>query len=61
MTTNTLLDPLLVSVKEARRLLGVGNTKAYQLIREKKLKVVKFGKATRITMESIRAAAGESA
>ena len=54
---NNDLSPLLVAPKAATRLLGVGNTKLYQLIKEKKLEVVKFGKATRITMESIQALA----
>lgn len=60
MSENTP-NPLLVPPKEASRLLAIGNTKLYELIAEKKLDVVKFGKATRITMESIKALAAGKA
>ncbi|ARJ66791.1 hypothetical protein WV31_14485 [Magnetospirillum sp. ME-1] len=53
--------PLLVAPKAACALLSVGNTKLYELIGQKKLEVIKFGKATRITMASIRAIAGGGA
>ena len=49
--------PLLVAPKDACQLLSIGNTKLYDLIKQKKLEVVKFGKATRITVKSIHALA----
>lgn len=53
---------LLVPPKEACRLLGIGNTKLYELIGAKKLEAVKLGrKSTRITMDSIRALASGKA
>jgi len=58
MTTTP--SPLLVPPKEACRLLSMGNTKLYEMIAQKKLEVVKFGKATRITMASIQALASPS-
>jgi len=61
MNANTA-EALLVAPKDARRLLGIGQTRLYELIKEKRLCVVKFGRATRITMESVRAlAAGKAA
>ena len=56
MTQNTP-TPLLVAPKDACKILGIGNTTLYALIKQKKLDVVKFGKATRITMKSIHALA----
>ncbi|MBF0561460.1 MAG: helix-turn-helix domain-containing protein [Alphaproteobacteria bacterium] len=50
-------EPLLVAPKDACILLGVGNTKLYELIKQRRLEVVKFGKATRITIASIHALA----
>ena len=53
---------LLVAPKEAEKLLNIGHTTLYTLIRQKKLVVVKIGRATRVTVASIRAfAAGEGA
>ncbi|WP_197531974.1 helix-turn-helix domain-containing protein [Paramagnetospirillum magneticum] len=57
MKTETT-TPILVAPKYACLLLGVGNTHLYKLINQKKLDVVKIGKSTRITMESIRVLAG---
>lgn len=55
-------ERLLVSPKEARAIIGCGNTKLYELIKEKRLAVVKLGtKSTRITMDSIKALVSEAA
>lgn len=61
--TDTTTPPpaLLVPPKEARRLLGIGQTTLYELIGAKRLEVIKIGKATRITMDSIRALASGKA
>jgi excisionase family DNA binding protein len=49
------LEPLSVSPRQACLLLGVGNTRLYQLIRDGELSTYHEGRARRITMESIRA------
>ena len=46
--------PLLVPPKEARALLRIGNTKLYDLVRNGELDLVKIGRASRITLTSIR-------
>jgi excisionase family DNA binding protein len=48
-------DPLAVRPREASRLLGIGNTRLYQLISAGELDSYLDGRARRITMESIRA------
>jgi excisionase family DNA binding protein len=48
-------EPLSVSPRQACVLLGVGNTRLYQLIRDGELSTYHEGRARRITMESIRA------
>jgi excisionase family DNA binding protein len=52
---NSDLEPLSVSPRRACLLLGVGNTRLYQLIRDGELSTYHEGRARRITMESIRA------
>jgi excisionase family DNA binding protein len=49
------LEPLAVSPRQARLLLGVGNTRLYQLIGDGELVTYKDGRSRRITMASIRA------
>jgi excisionase family DNA binding protein len=49
------LEPLSVSPRQACLLLGVGNTRLYQLIRDGELSTYHEGRARRITLESIRA------
>jgi|GEM_PF-1787047 len=48
------LEPLAVSPRQACLLLGVGNTRLYQLIGNGELQSYLDGRARRITMESIR-------
>jgi excisionase family DNA binding protein len=48
------LEPLAVSPRQACRLLGVGNTRLYQLIGVGELASYRDGRARRITVESIR-------
>lgn len=52
---------LVVSVPEACKALSVGRTTIYELIGAGHLKVVKIGRATRVTVESIRAVASGGA
>jgi excisionase family DNA binding protein len=51
------VEPLLVTVAQAQRLLGVCKTTIYSLITAKKLERRRLGRATRITMRSIQAVA----
>jgi hypothetical protein len=51
----TPLEPIGVPPKIGFLLIGVGVTKGYELISDKQLEVYKVGRATRITLESIRA------
>ncbi|MXP29820.1 hypothetical protein GRI58_13480 [Porphyrobacter algicida] len=46
--------PMLVTVKETCRLIGFKKTKTFALLREGKLERRKYGRATRVTMRSIR-------
>ena len=49
------LEPLAVSPQQACVLLGIGNTRLYELIGAGELVAYKEGRARRITMASIRA------
>jgi excisionase family DNA binding protein len=61
------IEPLAVSPRQACLLLGIGNTRLYELIRDRELVTYNEGRARRITMESIHArvarliAAGDAA
>ena len=46
---------LLVSIKDTARLLGVGRTKTYEIIRSHNLVAIKLGRRTLVTMTSINA------
>ena len=48
------LEPLLVTIDEALRLIGVGRTKLYELINEERLDVVKIGRRTMVRFESLK-------
>lgn len=47
-------DPLLVTVAEAGRLLSFGRTHIFELLAQNLLQRRKVGRATRITMDSVR-------
>ena len=55
------MDPVTVTVEGARKALGLGNTKIYELIGAKKLRAVKVGRRTLITTDSIRALVDQAA
>jgi excisionase family DNA binding protein len=52
-TAGADLEPLAVSPRQACLLLGVGNTRLYQLIGNGELVAYKDGRARRVTMQSI--------
>jgi excisionase family DNA binding protein len=47
-------EPICVKINDAARMIGVGRTKLYELIAAKQVEVVKLGKSTRVTTESLR-------
>jgi excisionase family DNA binding protein len=47
-------EPLLVTVREGRRLTGLGNTKFYELIRNGTIQTVKVGRRTLPTFASLK-------
>lgn len=52
--TNSTLEPLAYSVREACRLSSLGRTRLYQLIAEGRLEARKIGNRTIIPAESLR-------
>lgn len=50
----TNLPPVLCSVSDAARALGIGKTKTYSLISEQLLDTVTIGSRRLVTVESIR-------
>jgi excisionase family DNA binding protein len=48
-------EPICVKISDAARMIGVGRTKLYELIAAKQVEVVKLGKSTRVTTESLHA------
>ena len=51
-------EPLLVTIAQAQKLLGVGKTKLHEMIGSGLLERRKLGRATRVTMRSVRLIAG---
>lgn len=49
--------PILVTIPEACRLIGIGRTRLYELIRAQQIDGVKIGKRTLIRYESLQALA----
>lgn len=58
--TDMLTMPMLVTVSRAGQLLGCGKTKIFEMINDGLLERRKLGRATRITLSSIRKIAGET-
>lgn len=54
MTTDHL-QPRLVSIQQARTLLGIGQTKTYELITEGLLETITIGSRRLVTLRSIDA------
>lgn len=56
------MDTLLVSIPDAAKALGVGRSKLYELIGEKRLETVTIGRRRLVRTDSVRALAlGEAA
>lgn len=49
------MEPIAVRPADGFAAIGVGTTKGFELIKAGDLKVIKIGRATRITVESIKA------
>ena len=54
-----VIEPLAVSVTNAAKLLGVGRTVAYEMIRCGKLDTVHIGRRNMVRMSSLRRLIGE--
>jgi excisionase family DNA binding protein len=46
--------PILVSVAEAARLLSIGRTAAWELVRKRKIRSVKIGRTRRVPFAAIQ-------
>lgn len=55
------MEPLTVTVANARKALGIGTTKIYELIGEGQLRTVKIGRRTLVRTDSIYALVGKPA
>jgi excisionase family DNA binding protein len=55
------MEPVTVTVEGAKKALGLGHTKIYELINDGRLKTVKIGKRTLVRCDSIRALVGAEA
>lgn len=53
--SSSSIEPLTVTVADARKISGLSNTTVYKLIGEGKLQVVKIGTRTLITYASVKA------
>ena len=49
------MEPITVTVDGAKRALGIGHTKLYELIGEGRLATIKIGRRTLVRTDSIRA------
>jgi len=46
--------PMLVTVDQVAKMLGIGRTTAWELIRRQKIKSVKIGRTRRVPIEAIQ-------
>ena len=46
--------PLLLSVPQVAKTLGIGRTKVYELIADEGLPVIRFGRAVRVSVVSLQ-------
>ena len=55
------MEPLTVTVDGAKKALGLGTTKIYELIGNGRLKTIKVGRRTLVKTDSIRALVDQAA
>lgn len=55
------VEPLAYSVADARRLIGIGKTKTFELLANGRLERTKVGRRTLVTAQSIRTLIAEGA
>lgn len=48
------MDPVTVTIDGAKKALGIGTTKIYELIADGRLRTVKLGRRTLVRTDSIR-------
>jgi excisionase family DNA binding protein len=53
-TTQDSIQPLLLTVSQAAKMLSLGRTKVYELIATEGLPVVHFGRAKRVSVASLQ-------
>jgi len=54
-----MVEPLLLPIPDACRVLGVGKTNLYKLVAEERLRIVKLGRLSRVPMADLRALAAD--
>ena len=55
------MEPLTLTIDDTKKVIGLGTTKIYELIRERKLETVKVGRRTLVKTASIRALVDQAA
>lgn len=55
------MEPITITVEGAKKALGLGHTKIYELIGEGRLQTIKVGRRTLIKTDSIRALVDQAA
>ncbi|MEH3159828.1 MAG: excisionase family DNA-binding protein [Sphingomonas taxi] len=55
------MEPVTITVAGAKKALGLGTTKIYELIGEGRLQTVKIGRRTLVKTDSIRALVDQAA
>ena len=48
------MEPLTVTICDAKHALGIGTTKLYELIAQDRIRVVKLGRRTLVRVDSLR-------
>ena len=48
------MEPLAVSINDTARMLGVGRTTVYEMIKDGRLEAFKLGRRTLVRVDSIR-------
>lgn len=48
------MEPLTVTISDAKLALGIGTTKLYELIAQGRIRVIKLGRRTLVRVDSLR-------